>query len=109
MPSYQPIDLKSRKNSFRIDSISASGHDTPNSTLRSPAVIAKKFSSSGKYPDEMKNPVAVDDVEILEIRPDGMRETNLLTFSFYAPWIKISQIHASKKEANIIRLKVIQI
>ena len=61
----------------------------------------------GKYQEEKKPPIIIDDNEIFEIRPDGMRQTNLLTFSFYAPWLKISQIHANKKEANDFRRKVI--
>ena len=62
----------------------------------------------GKYQEETKPPIAIDDNEIFEIRPDGMRETNLFTFSFCAPWLKVSQMHASKKEANDFRLKVMQ-
>ena len=101
---YHPVEYKSRKNSFRSDSVILSGHDTPNAFPPS----TKKFPQpTGKTRSEdKKSPTVADDNEILEVRSDGMRETNLFTFSFYAPWIKISQMNASKKEANDFRLKV---
>jgi hypothetical protein len=51
-------------------------------------------------PEEDTAQTVVDDI------PNGMREANLLTFAFYAPWVKSSQLNASKKEANSIRQKV---
>lgn len=51
-------------------------------------------------PEEDAEQTAIDDI------PNGMREANLLTFAFYAPWVKTSQLNASKKEANSIRHKV---
>lgn len=46
------------------------------------------------------------DSEVFEVRPDGMRISKLLTFSFYAPWVRTTQLNASKREADSIRLKV---
>ena len=39
--------------------------------------------------------------EPLEVRADGMRETTLLTYAYYAPWVQITQLSAAKLAAKV--------
>lgn len=67
------------------------------------AHASNKLSEAGR-----RMALAEENEVELEVRPDGMRECNLLTFSFYAPWVKTTQLNARKREADDIRLKVRQ-
>ena len=81
------------------------------SVITAPSSSCRKLSNSTSRlfegihkpvvkPDEDTGRTGVDDI------PNGTREANLLTFAFYAPWVKSGQLNATKKEANSIRLKV---
>ena len=74
----------------------------------SPLNSSKKLAhANSRLIEETRKIIAnKEDSEIFEVRSDGMRISKLLTFSFYAPWVRISQFNASKKEADSIRLKV---
>ena len=74
----------------------------------SPLNSSKKLAhANSRLIEETRKIIAnKEDSEIFEVRSDGMRISKLLTFSFYAPWVRISQVNASKKEADSIRLKV---
>lgn len=90
-----------------------SGHDgnqhettvtVPSSITRSPSnPISRPFEGNQKAAVRLEEDIGRTGVEDV---PNGMREANLLTFAFYAPWVKSSQLNASKKEANSIRQKV---
>ena len=70
-------------------------------TLSNP--ISRPFDGNQKTAVRLEEDIGRIGVEDV---PNGMREANLLTFAFYAPWVKSSQLNASKKEANSIRQKV---
>ena len=83
-------------------------HDTtvivPSSITRSLSnPISRPFDGNPKTAVRLEEDIGRIGVEDV---PNGMREANLLTFAFYAPWVKCSQLNASKKEANSIRQKV---
>jgi hypothetical protein len=78
---------RSRQSSYKV------GTEAPH--------VTNKLSEAAK-----RIAAAEEDEEVLEVRPDGMRECNLLTFSFYGPWVKTIQLNARKKEADDIRVKV---
>lgn len=88
-----PYNLLETHRSRQSSSYKMVGAESPHGT--------NKLSEASK-----RTPPEEEDDVVLEVRPDGMRECNLLTFSFYAPWIKTIQMNARKKEADDIRLKV---
>jgi hypothetical protein len=101
---FERISHNKSKSHIDSDSPGLTGTNSSNAT-------ADKFERKGsdfknlKRGSEMYDNKAVEQEEEYEVRGDGMQEVPLLTFSFYAPWVKISQLNASKKRANDIRSK----
>ena len=81
------------------------------SVISAPSSSSRKLNnpSTRLYEGTQKQAVRPEEdtaQTVVDYIPNGMREAKLLTFAFYAPWVKSSQLNASKKEANSIRHKV---
>ena len=58
-------------------------------------LIPTHLCTPQNYYNSLEEPPELPDDERLEQRSDGMKETTLLTYAFYAPWVQVSQLSAS--------------